>query len=62
MSMSMIGSVSASANSPQLEKAASTPVPTQAAPASLPSDTVNFSAAEMKASHGGDVDHDGDSH
>jgi hypothetical protein len=62
MSLSIIGSASASVNSPQLEKAASTPAPTQAEPASLPADTVTFSAAAMKVSRGGDVDHDGDSH
>jgi len=62
MSLSAIGSISPATSQPQIHEAASSPTPSQQSSASLQPDTVTLSSAAQKASQGGDVDHDGDSH
>lgn len=62
MSMSVIGPVTAAASQPQPQHTAPVSTAAQPASASLKNDTVTLSAAAQKASQGGDVDHDGDSH
>jgi hypothetical protein len=60
MSISAIGSAAPVTSAQELQS----PAPAQATskPATLPTDTVSLSSAGVKASQGGDVDHDGDSH
>lgn len=59
MSISAIGPIAHAASQAQIQQAAPPPTPTKA---SLQPDTVSLSAAAQKASQGGDLDHDGDSH
>jgi len=59
MSLSAIGSISSATSQPQIHEAVSS---SQQSSASLQPDTVTLSPAAQKASQGGDVDHDGDSH
>ena len=60
MSISAISSTAPAAEVAAAKQAA--PAPAESKPASLPTDTVTLSPAAQKASQGGDVDHDGDSH
>jgi hypothetical protein len=62
MSMSVLNSVAAAVSQAQPKEATPVPTATQPASASLQNDTVTLSPAAQKASQGGDVDHDGDSH
>jgi len=62
MSISAIGSIAPAVNAAPTQPAAPPPTTSQPAQASLQPDTVSLSAAAQKASQGGDVDHDGDSH
>ena len=62
MSMSVISPVATATSQPQPQHAAPVSKAAQPASASLQNDTVTLSAAAQKASQGGDVDRDGDSH
>ncbi len=57
MNISPVNAVSSAYNMPEAQKAA--PAPQSSSPVQ---DTVTLSPAAQKASAGGDVDHDGDSH
>ncbi len=62
MSLSIPGSIAPVTSQPDIHKAAPAPVPTQAVSTTAQTDTVTLSPAALKASQGGDVNHDGDSH
>jgi hypothetical protein len=62
MSLSAISSVAITSTQLELQKSTPTPVASPQTPASSPTDTVSLSHAAQKATAGGDVDHDGDSH
>jgi hypothetical protein len=60
MTLSAINPAAHAASLPEVQTATPAPVASKSSPA--PTDTVTLSSAAQKASQGGDIDHDGDSH